>query len=113
MLIDEPQSCPCGYYSIRDLFIIGDKFTGREIDAGNHCVKLLLGLPLTATFPAIQVGPQGHRELVAGWGGRFLHDRGIPLHLGKRGSPQATCRGFQPSGLTFPTKSPVFVGQSP
>lgn len=42
---DEPETCPCGYHPIVEIFTIRNAITGHVADVGNVCVKRFLGLP--------------------------------------------------------------------
>lgn len=53
-IADEPETCLCGKYPIKELCIIINKTNHKEATVGNCCVKKFLGLPSDKIFRAIK-----------------------------------------------------------
>lgn len=51
---EEPETCLCGHFPIRELCSISNKITGNTIDVGNVCVKRFIGLRSDLIFSAIK-----------------------------------------------------------
>jgi hypothetical protein len=51
---DEPQTCLCGHFPIKEICTIRNKENGAFTDVGNCCVKKFLGLPSDNIFQAIK-----------------------------------------------------------
>ena len=45
-VVDEPQTCICGHFPIKQLCIIEHDNTGEQLTLGNHCITHFLGLPV-------------------------------------------------------------------
>lgn len=51
---DEPYTCLCGHYPIKEICIIRNRYNGKEAIVGNVCIKKFLGLPSDLIFSAIK-----------------------------------------------------------
>ena len=51
---DEPQTCLCGHYPIKEVCTILNKQNGNFAEVGNCCVKKFLGLPSDKIFQSIK-----------------------------------------------------------
>lgn len=51
---DDPETCPCGHYPIKEICSINNRVTGRSTEVGNVCVKRFLGLRSDLVFAAIK-----------------------------------------------------------
>lgn len=53
--LDEPISCLCGHYPIKEECVIKNKFNNKKLSVGNHCVnKFLKNLETNKLFNAIK-----------------------------------------------------------
>lgn len=48
----EPRTCLCGHTPIIEVCVLQNKATGKVAAVGNHCVKVVLGLPSGRIFQA-------------------------------------------------------------
>ena len=51
---DEPDTCLCGHYPIKEICIIGNTKNKQSTIVGNCCVKKFMGLPSDKIFQALK-----------------------------------------------------------
>jgi hypothetical protein len=52
-LQDEPSTCLCGYFPIKEICVIRNRVNGARTEVGNVCVTKFLGLPSSKIFAAL------------------------------------------------------------
>ena len=52
--VEDPETCTCGHFPIREVCIIHNKINGHLMQVGNCCVKKFLGLPSDLIFQAVK-----------------------------------------------------------
>lgn len=50
---DEPSTCLCGHFPIREVCVLRNAHNGNTAEVGNVCVKKFLGLPSDKIFRAL------------------------------------------------------------
>lgn len=51
---EEPETCLCGHYPIKEICTIENQKNGNATDVGNCCVKKFLGLPSESIFRGLR-----------------------------------------------------------
>ena len=52
--VDEPDTCLCGHFPIKELCILKNAINQNHVVVGNCCVKKFIGLPSDKIFQAIK-----------------------------------------------------------
>jgi len=51
---DEPDTCLCGHFPIREICVLRNKINRNDAIVGNCCVKKFIGLPSDKIFQAVK-----------------------------------------------------------
>jgi hypothetical protein len=51
---DDPETCLCGHYPIKEICTLRNKVNGHMATVGNCCVKKFIGLPSDLIFQAVK-----------------------------------------------------------
>jgi hypothetical protein len=51
---DEPDTCLCGHFPIREICVLRNKINKNDATVGNCCVKKFIGLPSDKIFQAVK-----------------------------------------------------------
>lgn len=51
---EEPETCLCGHYPIKELCVLRNKINDGRATVGNCCVKKFMGLPSDLIFQAVK-----------------------------------------------------------
>lgn len=51
---DEPETCLCGHFPIKELCVLGNQRNQASATVGNCCVKKFIGLPSDKIFTAVK-----------------------------------------------------------
>lgn len=51
---EEPDTCLCGHFPIKEICLLRNRFNGNSAIVGNVCVKKFLGLPSDKIFQAVR-----------------------------------------------------------
>jgi hypothetical protein len=52
--VEDPETCLCGHYPIKEICTLRNTVNGQSADVGNCCVKKFLGLPSDKIFQAVK-----------------------------------------------------------
>jgi hypothetical protein len=52
--VDDPETCLCGHYPIKEICTLRNTVNSQSADVGNCCVKKFLGLPSDRIFQAVK-----------------------------------------------------------
>ena len=51
---DKPRTCLCGHRPIMEICVLHNNTTGKMVEVGNQCIKVVLGLPSGKIFQALR-----------------------------------------------------------
>ncbi|MFQ5786713.1 MAG: hypothetical protein ACE5H1_01905 [Thermodesulfobacteriota bacterium] len=61
---DQPESCLCGHFPIKEICVLRNRLNHRSTTVGNCCVKKFIGLPSDKIFQAVKkVGKDKKKSL--------------------------------------------------
>jgi hypothetical protein len=74
---EEPETCPCGHFPIREICQIRNRITKNVTEVGNVCVKRFLGVRSDLIFTSIKKIRKDRTKSLNTDSIVFFHDRGL------------------------------------
>ncbi|WP_149539357.1 hypothetical protein [Siccirubricoccus phaeus] len=76
-MADEPETCACGHYPIRELCLLNNRITGQHLEVGNVCVKRFLGLDYGLVFQGLKRIADDDTKALNAAATAFFYERGV------------------------------------